>query len=84
MSDNDFVFTDCGSKAAITTNNWTTTQWLRDNVPDIQGTVTGGNYATVNGASEYIRDVAVMLIEAGFTCEEHGAHTERENHLDMA
>jgi len=71
MTDHDFECTDQGTTATITTNNWRTTQWLRENVPDAGGQVMGGVYATVVGEPRQMLDVAVALIAAGFSCENH-------------
>lgn len=71
MKDYDFDCADQGTTATITTNNWRTTQWIRDNVPDASGTVTGANYATIVGEPRQMLDIAMALIAAGFTCENH-------------
>lgn len=71
MTDHDFTCGDHGTTATITTNNWKTTQWGRTNVPDAAGYVTGGTYATIVGEPRQMLDIAMALIEAGFTCPNH-------------
>lgn len=71
MSSYDFTCTDNGSTATIETSNWSTTQWIRENVPEAVGTVVGANYATVVGEPRFMLEIATGLIEAGFTCENH-------------
>jgi len=71
MTDYDFACTQAGAVATIVTNNWKTTQWIRENVPDAVGTVVGANYATVTGEPRFMLDMAMGLIRAGFTCENH-------------
>lgn len=71
MVDYDFTCTHAGAVATIATNNWKTTQWIRENVPDAVGNVVGANYAAVTGEPRFMLDMALGLIEAGFTCEDH-------------
>ena len=71
MTDHDFTCTDHGTTATIVTNNWTTTQWVRDNVPAAEGQVTGANYATITGEPRFMMEIATGLIDAGFTCVDH-------------
>ena len=71
--DYDFSHERLGGVATITTNNWATTQWLRDNAGGVGGTVTGENYATATGDAGRVLLVAQAMLDAGFTCSDSDA-----------
>jgi len=63
MTDYDFALKD---DKTLTTNNWKTTDWIRNNAPEVEGSVTGSNYATITDKPETINSLSQRLIAAGF------------------
>lgn len=72
MTDKDFEYVEHGATATITTNNWRTTQWLRENAPDVGGQVVGGVYATIVGEPRRMIEIAMALLDAGLDCANRG------------
>lgn len=65
----DYDFSRKGNDA-LTTNNWKTTDWIRQNIPEACGTVTGSNYATITDKPDAIEAISKKLKAAGFIGEE--------------
>lgn len=69
--DYDFDYESNGNTAKIVSNNWRTTQWIRDNFQEGIGNaiITGANYTTIVGQSAGIKMFARQMLAAEFTCE---------------
>lgn len=66
MADYDFAL----NENTLVTNNWKTTDWIRQNAPEACGTVKGSNYATITDKPDAIKALGKKLKVAGFNGED--------------
>jgi hypothetical protein len=71
MTDYDFDYETNGEIGKIVSNNWRTTDWIRENFEEDIGNaiVIGGAYTTIVGPAKNITGFARKMLDAEFSCE---------------